>query len=80
MAMIGEGGPEAVVPLRAAARPLGVGGTSAQVARNLVNYAAGSPVASSGGQRTVFVAGDVVLDGAKVGRVLVREAMTRVEG
>lgn len=80
VAMIGESGPEAVVPLRASARSTGPGrGSSGAVARSLVNYAVGG-TAAAGAPRTVFVAGDVYLDSSKVGRVIVGEAMKRVEG
>jgi hypothetical protein len=75
-ALIGENGPEAVIPLRAMARGRGVrnatkyGGESAQ---KLVNYA----VKGGGGEQKVIVieGGDVVLDGVKVGRQLARRLM-----
>lgn len=75
-ALIGEAGPEAIIPLRTLAmgrgrQPMKFGGNAA---KNLVNYAAGGG-SSSGQQGTVFVAGDVYLDGKKVGRHIVRDAM-----
>lgn len=74
--LIGEAGPEAIIPLKAMARGAGpqpskFGG---EAARKLVNFAAGG-AASSGQQQVVVVAGDVHLDGQKVGRHLVRQLM-----
>lgn len=74
-ALIGESGPEAVIPLKTLARGKGMmpskfGG---QAAKKLVNFAAG------GGQQSqtqvVVTAGDVYLDGQKVGRHIVRSAL-----
>ena len=74
--LVGEAGPEAVIPLRAMARgrmpnPMGSGG---EAARRLVNYAA-SGGGSSPAVVTRYVSGDVYLDGEKVGRHQVREAL-----
>lgn len=76
-ALIGEAGPEAIIPLRSFARGKGImprkfGGASA---KQLVNYA-NQGSSSSSSSNTVFVAGDVYLDGNKVGRHLVRNALS----
>lgn len=74
-ALIGESGPEAVIPLRAMARgrsraPSVHGGSAAQ---KLVNYAGGR--AGSDTKTIVIQGGDVVLDGVKVGRQLTRRLL-----
>ncbi len=72
LAMIGEAGPEAVVPLRATAtaRRQVASTMGGGVNRDLVNYASSGAKGSGG---TVHaVAGDVYLDGRLVGRHLVR--------
>ena len=77
IAMIGEAGPEAVIPLRAMAQgrlPAKHGGRGAQ---QLVNYASGG--AQGGAPAIQLVAGDVYLDGQKVGRHIVRQALSSRE-
>lgn len=74
-ALIGEAGPEAVIPLKSMARGRGrqpnkFGGAAAQ---KLVNYAGGGGSQGGGSGEIRVVAGDVYLDGSKVGRHLVRD-------
>ena len=75
-ALIGESGPEAVLPLRAFASartnvPAQFGG---EAARKMINKIAGAG-SSGGGGSTTLVAGDVYLDGRLVGRHVVRQLL-----
>lgn len=72
--LVGESGPEAIIPLRAMARgrgrqPTKFGGASA---KKLVNYAAGNSSGGSSAAPVQIVSGDVYLDSEKVGRHLVK--------
>jgi hypothetical protein len=74
-AIVGESGPEAIIPLKAVAtanahQPAKFGG---EATKRLVNFAAGK--SSGGSGETRIVAGDIYLDGQKVGRHLVRELL-----
>ena len=74
-AIVGESGPEAIIPLKAIAtanahQPAKFGG---EATKRLVNFAAGK--SSGGSGETRIVAGDIYLDGQKVGRHLVRELL-----
>jgi DNA-binding ferritin-like protein (Dps family) len=75
-ALIGEAGPEAVIPLRAMGKtkrrnPRKFGGDAAS---NLVNYAAGGGN-RGGGSRVIQVESKIVLDGKQVGRGLTRSIL-----
>lgn len=79
-ALLGEAGPEAIIPLRAMARgklrqPTKFGGGAA---KKMVNYASGQT--SGGSDRVIMVAGDVILDGRKVGRHIVRQILEDSDG
>jgi hypothetical protein len=73
-ALVGENGPEAIIPLRAIARPEGrtpmkFGGSTA---KDIVNLAANSGRSASGQTRVEVVSSPVYLDGKEVGRNLTR--------
>lgn len=68
LAMVGEAGPEAVVPLRAAASGVPNAGARRAGVAPLKNYVGSK---QSGGTERVVV-GDVYMDSQKVGRALVR--------
>ena len=77
-ALIGESGPEAVIPLRSIARgrmpvPVAHGG---QAAAGMINMATQPPSQASGGAQVVSTVADVRLDGQVVGRALVRSIIT----
>ena len=76
VAIVGESGPEAVIPLNARSRGMDLTGGGA--AGGPVNYA-GSKRAAAGGEMKV-VAGDVYLDGKLVGRHLARSILNDARG
>lgn len=76
--LIGEAGPEAVIPLKAIAsgrgrQPTKFGGSEA---KKLVNFAANRGSSSQQGNVVHVVSGDVYLDSAKVGRHIVRDMIS----
>ncbi len=73
-ALIGEAGPEAVIPLRALARGRGPASRTGMGARTAANMASGG-----GSTRIQVVTSDVHIDGTKVGRALTRLAISSAE-